>query len=108
MARQKNRPRFLHVPAVAVTWSIHHLTEEQREIQSLARDFAQREIAPYAAELDHESRFDPSLRVNIITPVRIDVLTPTGEIETVTDGATAAKPATPGKEPQSVVPDEIK
>src|SRR5688500_18208471 len=44
-----------------VTWPLHDLTEEQREIQGLAREFAQREIAPYAAELDHESRFDPSI-----------------------------------------------
>ena len=30
---------------------------EQREVQALARDFAQREIEPYAAEWDREHRF---------------------------------------------------
>ena len=44
-----------------MTWSLHDLTEEQREIQNLARDFAQREIAPYAAEWDEEAHFEPSL-----------------------------------------------
>jgi short/branched chain acyl-CoA dehydrogenase len=33
------------------------LTDEQREIQSVVRDFAQREIAPVAEELDREKRF---------------------------------------------------
>ncbi|HMS01761.1 MAG TPA: acyl-CoA dehydrogenase family protein [Gemmatimonadaceae bacterium] len=33
----------------------------QREIQQTARDFAQREIAPLAAELDREGRFDHAL-----------------------------------------------
>jgi alkylation response protein AidB-like acyl-CoA dehydrogenase len=33
------------------------LTEEQRMIQDMARDFAQKEIAPIAAELDEEGRF---------------------------------------------------
>ena len=44
-----------------MTWSLHDLTEEQREIQSLAREFAQREIAPFAAKWDEESHFEPSL-----------------------------------------------
>jgi alkylation response protein AidB-like acyl-CoA dehydrogenase len=44
-----------------VTWSLHDLTEEQREIQALARDFAQREIAPFAAKWDEEAHFEPSL-----------------------------------------------
>jgi alkylation response protein AidB-like acyl-CoA dehydrogenase len=34
------------------------LTETQQEIQRLARDYAQRELAPLAAERDRESRFD--------------------------------------------------
>jgi len=38
-----------------------HLTEEQREIQGLARDFARQEIAPYIAEWDEKAFFDPSL-----------------------------------------------
>jgi short-chain 2-methylacyl-CoA dehydrogenase len=33
------------------------LTDEQREIQRLARDFAQNEVAPVAEELDREKRF---------------------------------------------------
>lgn len=37
------------------------LTAEQREIQAMARDFAQREIAPRAAELDREAKFDETL-----------------------------------------------
>ncbi len=37
------------------------LTPEQREIQAMARDFAQREIAPRAAELDAEAKFDDTL-----------------------------------------------
>ena len=38
-----------------------HLTEEQREIQGLARDFARQEIAPYIADWDERAYFDPSL-----------------------------------------------
>jgi alkylation response protein AidB-like acyl-CoA dehydrogenase len=37
------------------------LTEEQREVQRLARDFAAESLAPYAAQWDHEGRFDPSI-----------------------------------------------
>src|ERR671913_512322 len=37
------------------------LTEEQREIQRLARDFAAGEIAPYAAQWDEEAHFEPSI-----------------------------------------------
>src|ERR671926_415311 len=33
------------------------LTDEQREIQRLARDFAQQEVRPVAEELDREKRF---------------------------------------------------
>lgn len=38
-----------------------HLTEEQREIQSLARDFARQEIAPFIAEWDENAHFEPTL-----------------------------------------------
>jgi alkylation response protein AidB-like acyl-CoA dehydrogenase len=38
--------------------SLLALTETQREIQTLARSFAERELAPLAAERDRESRFD--------------------------------------------------
>ena len=37
------------------------LTDEQREIQALARDFAQAEIEPYAADWDREHRFPTEL-----------------------------------------------
>ena len=37
------------------------LTAEQREIQAMAREFARREIAPRAAELDAEAKFDDTL-----------------------------------------------
>ena len=37
------------------------LTAEQREIQAMAREFAQRELAPRAAELDAEAKFDDTL-----------------------------------------------
>jgi len=37
------------------------LSPDQREIQALARDFAQREIEPYAAEWDREHRFPREL-----------------------------------------------
>jgi len=37
------------------------LTAEQREIQALAREFAQAEIAPHASEWDREHGFPPSL-----------------------------------------------
>ena len=38
-----------------------HLTEEQREIQRLARDFAHREIAPHSSKWDRDSHFERSL-----------------------------------------------
>ena len=37
------------------------LTDEQREIQALARDFARSEIAPFAAEWDANAYFEPAL-----------------------------------------------
>jgi alkylation response protein AidB-like acyl-CoA dehydrogenase len=37
------------------------LTEEQRSIQRLARDFADAEIAPFAAQWDADAFFEPSL-----------------------------------------------
>jgi len=37
------------------------LTEEQRAIQSSAREFAKRELAPFVEEWDRESRFDPAI-----------------------------------------------
>ena len=40
---------------------LHDLTEEQRQIQSVAREFAEREIAPFIAQWDEEAYFEPSL-----------------------------------------------
>src|SRR2546423_13738842 len=36
---------------------VFDLTDEQREIQQLARDFANREVKPVAEDLDREHRF---------------------------------------------------
>ena len=44
-----------------MTWALTPLTEEQRAIQSTARQFAAREIAPYADEWDRTSHFEPAL-----------------------------------------------
>ena len=41
--------------------SLLAFTELQREIQQTAREFAEREVAPIAAELDREGRFDHAL-----------------------------------------------
>jgi alkylation response protein AidB-like acyl-CoA dehydrogenase len=38
-----------------------HLTEEQREIQRVARDFARAEIAPHSQQWDKEAHFEKSL-----------------------------------------------
>ncbi|HEX2717935.1 MAG TPA: acyl-CoA dehydrogenase family protein, partial [Gemmatimonadaceae bacterium] len=38
-----------------------HLTDEQREIQRVARDFAHREIAPYSKQWDRDGHFERSL-----------------------------------------------
>jgi len=37
--------------------SLHELSDEQREVRALAREFAEREIAPHAAAWDREHRF---------------------------------------------------
>jgi alkylation response protein AidB-like acyl-CoA dehydrogenase len=44
-----------------MSWALIPLTEEQREIQRVAREFARAEIAPHAARLDRAAEFDPSL-----------------------------------------------
>ncbi len=41
--------------------SLTPLTPDQHEIQNLAREFAQKEIAPCAAKWDREAHFEPSL-----------------------------------------------
>ena len=42
-------------------WALTPLTEEQREIQRVARDFAKHEIAPFSDQWDREAHFEPSL-----------------------------------------------
>jgi alkylation response protein AidB-like acyl-CoA dehydrogenase len=44
-----------------MTWALTPLTEEQRAIQQTAREFAAREIAPFAAEWDRDAYFEPSI-----------------------------------------------
>jgi alkylation response protein AidB-like acyl-CoA dehydrogenase len=44
-----------------VSWALHPLTEEQTEVQKLARNFAQAEITPHAADWDQRAFFEPSL-----------------------------------------------
>jgi alkylation response protein AidB-like acyl-CoA dehydrogenase len=44
-----------------MTWALTPLTEEQRQIQRVAREFAEREIAPHSADWDRDSYFEPSL-----------------------------------------------
>ena len=44
-----------------MSWALHPLTEEQTEVQRLARDFARAEITPHAADWDQKAYFEPSL-----------------------------------------------
>lgn len=44
-----------------MTWALTALSEEQREIQKVARDFALAEIAPYSVAWDRDAHFEPSL-----------------------------------------------
>ncbi len=44
-----------------MTWALTPLSEEQREIQAVARAFAEREIAPHSAAWDRDAYFEPSL-----------------------------------------------
>src|SRR4029079_3982893 len=44
-----------------MAWALTPLTEEQREIQRGARDFAMHEIAPHSAQWDRDAYFEPSL-----------------------------------------------
>ncbi|HEX8942644.1 MAG TPA: acyl-CoA dehydrogenase family protein [Gemmatimonadaceae bacterium] len=44
-----------------MAWALTPLTDDQREIQRLAHDFAEQEIAPYSAQWDRDAYFDPSL-----------------------------------------------
>src|SRR5215831_10688193 len=44
-----------------MTWALTPLSEEQREIQAVAREFAEREIAPHSAQWDRDAYLEPSL-----------------------------------------------
>jgi alkylation response protein AidB-like acyl-CoA dehydrogenase len=44
-----------------MSWALHPLTEEQREVQKLAREFAQAEIIPHSPEWDQKAYWEPSL-----------------------------------------------
>jgi alkylation response protein AidB-like acyl-CoA dehydrogenase len=44
-----------------MSWALIPLTEEQREIQRTAREFAEAEIAPHSAAWDRDSYFDRSV-----------------------------------------------
>jgi alkylation response protein AidB-like acyl-CoA dehydrogenase len=44
-----------------MSWALVPLTEEQREIQRMAREFAQAEIAPHADEWDRAAQFDRTI-----------------------------------------------
>jgi alkylation response protein AidB-like acyl-CoA dehydrogenase len=44
-----------------MAWALTPLTEQQREIQRLAREFAEGEIAPHSDKWDREQQFDPKL-----------------------------------------------
>src|ERR1044071_833901 len=42
-------------------WALTPLTDEQREIQHVARDFALHELAPFTAAWDRDAHFEPAL-----------------------------------------------
>jgi alkylation response protein AidB-like acyl-CoA dehydrogenase len=44
-----------------MSWALHPLTEEQREIQRVAREFALAEIAPHVDAWDRDAYFEPSI-----------------------------------------------
>src|SRR5690242_11614966 len=44
-----------------MAWALTPLTEAQREIQHLAQDFAEHEIAPFSAQWDRDAYFEPAL-----------------------------------------------
>ena len=44
-----------------MSWALIPLTEEQRTVQQMAREFAHEEIAPHAERWDREACFDPAI-----------------------------------------------
>ena len=59
MAGKKDEARLLHVRIVKS--DLLDLSEEQRGIRDLAREFAMQEIAPFISEWDENAHFEPSL-----------------------------------------------
>src|ERR671919_148898 len=44
-----------------MAWALTPLNEEQRAVQSTAREFAQRELAPHVDAWDRDAHFEPSI-----------------------------------------------
>jgi alkylation response protein AidB-like acyl-CoA dehydrogenase len=44
-----------------MTWALTPLTEDQRAVQSIAREFAKRELAPFVDEWDRTAHFEPAV-----------------------------------------------
>lgn len=44
-----------------MTWALTPLTEDQRAVQSTARQFAKRELAPFVEEWDRDAHFEPAI-----------------------------------------------
>ncbi|MFN2397479.1 MAG: acyl-CoA dehydrogenase family protein [Gemmatimonadaceae bacterium] len=44
-----------------MSWALIPLTDEQREIQTLAQEFAEKEIAPYSEKWDRDAHMDTSI-----------------------------------------------
>src|SRR5215217_6943664 len=44
-----------------MAWALTPLTEEQRQIQQVAKDFAQHELAPHTAAWDRDAYFEPTI-----------------------------------------------
>jgi alkylation response protein AidB-like acyl-CoA dehydrogenase len=44
-----------------MAWALTPLSDEQKQVQAMAREFASRELAPFAAKWDADAYFEPSL-----------------------------------------------
>lgn len=59
---EKRAAVFINIPdRTKLLADLRPLSEEQEEIRKLAREFARREIAPYADEWDRKAYFEPSI-----------------------------------------------
>ena len=59
-----------------MAWALTPLTDEQREIQRVAREFAVNEIAPHSAQWDRDATFDTSLVAKLGALGFLGMLTP--------------------------------